>query len=201
MNAATRARPTGQGLGDAAAAAFAAYRAGEEHRMSELVDLLTPVLWHVARAQGASAEAAEDAVQHAWIALLRHGETVRDAQAVLGWLMTTVRREAIRGARARRHEATGLDQVAEHDDPGPGPAGRAELDERQQLLWEGVKALGPRCHQLLRVVAFAERPDYASVSRALGMPVGSIGPTRGRCLDKLRRTLVADPRWEGHDVR
>jgi hypothetical protein len=45
------------------------------------------------------------------------------------------------------------------------------------------------------VIAFAERPDYAALSEALGMPVGSIGPTRGRCLAKLRSLLTADPEW------
>jgi hypothetical protein len=49
----------------------------------------------------------------------------------------------------------------------------------------------------MRVIAFADRPDYASVAVAMGMPIGSIGPTRGRCLAKLRAQLLADPQWEG----
>ena len=57
--------------------------------------------------------------------------------------------------------------------------------------------LPERCRRLLRVIAFADRPDYAAVAEALGMPVGSIGPTRGRCLAKLRAQLAADPAWEG----
>jgi len=65
----------------------------------------------------------------------------------------------------------------------------------QQVLWRNVAKLPERCQQLLRVVAFAERPDYGALSVALGMPVGSIGPTRGRCLAKLRTMLSADPEW------
>ena len=63
-------------------------------------------------------------------------------------------------------------------------------------LWRHVALLSDRCRALLRVIAFTDRPDYAELSRALGMPQGSIGPTRGRCLAKLRLTLAADPAWE-----
>jgi DNA-directed RNA polymerase specialized sigma24 family protein len=62
-------------------------------------------------------------------------------------------------------------------------------------LWEHIARLSERCQALLRVIAFADRPDYASVAESLGMPVGSIGPTRGRCLAKLREQLNNDPKW------
>ena len=61
--------------------------------------------------------------------------------------------------------------------------------EEQGVLWRHVSGLSERCRYLLRVIAFAERPDYAAIADALGMPVGSIGPTRGRCLAKLRVAL------------
>jgi hypothetical protein len=57
--------------------------------------------------------------------------------------------------------------------------------------------LPERCQQLLRLVAFSDRPDYQAVSEALDMPIGSIGPTRGRCLAKLRTSLASDPSWDG----
>jgi hypothetical protein len=60
-------------------------------------------------------------------------------------------------------------------------------------LWRAVGKLSAPCQELLRIIAFVPRPDYQSVSAALGMPVGSIGPTRGRCLEKLR-VLLADDR-------
>ena len=63
-------------------------------------------------------------------------------------------------------------------------------------LWRHIAALPERCRALLRVIAFADRPDYAELALALGMPQGSIGPTRGRCLAKLRVALAADPSWE-----
>ena len=55
--------------------------------------------------------------------------------------------------------------------------------------------MSERCQALLRIIAFVDRPDYVAVSQALGMPVGSIGPTRGRCLAKLRAALSGDPTW------
>ena len=70
---------------------------------------------------------------------------------------------------------------------------RATRDHR---LWQHVEGLPERCRALLRVIAFADRPDYAELAKALGMPQGSIGPTRGRCLAKLRLALAADPSWE-----
>jgi RNA polymerase sigma factor (sigma-70 family) len=78
-------------------------------------------------------------------------------------------------------------------DDAPGPDDQAVADDRDRRLWAAVESLPPRCRSLLRVVAFSHRPDYREVSKALGMPVGSIGPNRGRCLAKLRSMLTTDP--------
>jgi hypothetical protein len=69
-------------------------------------------------------------------------------------------------------------------------------DERDRVLWSTFQQLSHRCRELLRIVSMVDRPDYAVVGDALGMPHGSIGPTRGRCLAKLRTLLLADPLWE-----
>ncbi len=82
-------------------------------------------------------------------------------------------------------------------DPDPGPGERLLDDERDRVLWRHVQRLPGRCRELLRIVAQVSRPDYAAVAEAMGMPVGSIGPTRGRCLAKLRELLRADPGWSG----
>ena len=76
-----------------------------------------------------------------------------------------------------------------------GPESAALASAEGRVLWRHIETLSERCRSLLRVVAFSDRPDYASVAQALGMPVGSIGPTRGRCLAKLRLLLDADPHW------
>jgi len=73
---------------------------------------------------------------------------------------------------------------------------RLANDERGQVLWAAVERLPRRCRDLLRVVAFVDRPDYERGSPSRwGMPRGSIGPTRGRCLAKLREVLAAQQRW------
>lgn len=184
-----------QGLGAQAGAAFADYRAGAELRLGDLVDLVTPLLWHVARAQGAGAATAEDAIQTAWMRLVVGADRIADPQAVLGWLVVTVKRETWRLLRGEHREVDMAD-LPEPPVATSDPEVLVVLRERERTLWRHVSQLPPRCQELLRVVAFADRPDYAAIAEALGMPVGSIGPTRGRCLQKLRVALANDRTWE-----
>ena len=184
-----------EGLAVRAGAAFEAYRDGDRQRMDALVDLLTPVLWHTARGQGLDAASASDVVQTAWLRLVENADRISDPRAVLGWLVTTVRRESWRVVKAHGREVGEI--PAEVVSDTPDPATTSVLAERDGALWKHFATLSPRCQALLRVIAFSDRPDYAAVSQALGMPVGSIGPTRGRCLAKLREALGTDPAWGG----
>ncbi|MEO7068923.1 MAG: sigma-70 family RNA polymerase sigma factor [Nostocoides sp.] len=181
-------------VSEAAAVAFTAYRTGEPERLGDLVDLLNPILWQTARAQGATSATAEDAVQTAWLRLVDHADSIIDPRAVLAWLVVTVKRESWRlvGNERRVVDVEALPELASDD---VGPETTSILRERQHVLWRHVSALSDRCRELLRVVAFADRPDYAAIAEALDMPMGSIGPTRGRCLQKLRDLLAADPSW------
>ena len=99
-------------------------------------------------------------------------------------------------AAATSRPATPTCATSEPDATAPSPETAVLTDVDDRLVWQHFATLPERCKALLRAIAFAEKPDYASVALALGMPVGSIGPTRGRCLAKLRLALVADPRWE-----
>jgi RNA polymerase sigma factor (sigma-70 family) len=171
-------------------------RLGEIEALNDVVRELNPLLWHVARAQGLSTEDAIDVVQTSWLELLRRLHELRSPQALTAWLVTTTRREAAR-VDARRRRQTGadaelLDAVA---DPAPGPGERLVTDERHRILYHHFARLSERCRRLLRIVAQVDRPDYEAVADALAMPRGSIGPTRGRCLAKLREMLLADPAW------
>lgn len=182
-----------------AADAFRAYRAGQSSGMSTLVDEVTPLLWHLARQQGLSHQAAEDVVQSTWLKLVEHAPAIADPQAVLKWLITTTKRDAWAVvARRQRDEPSAYADVREQepDTTAPSPEESLIAGVDGQLMWQHFATLPERCKTLLRVIAFADKPDYASVAQALGMPVGSIGPTRGRCLAKLRQALVTDPRWE-----
>lgn len=177
-----------------AATAFSAYRDGDRQALHTLVDTVTPVLWHVTRSCGLSTQAAEDTVQTTWLRLVEHAERIEEPQAVLGWLCTTARREAWRVQRITRT----TDPVAELEPDGEtphDPAQVAALRDESRRLWRHFLELTPKCQQILRVVCMGGAPDYASLAEAMGVPIGSIGPTRGRCLAALRRSLLDDPDW------
>jgi RNA polymerase sigma factor (sigma-70 family) len=193
---ATGTGPTEGGLSALMAVDLRAHRDGDRDAMARLVRRATPLLWHVARGYRLDTGTAEDIVQNALLALVRHGDSITEPHAVLRWLIVTTRREAIRAAQAKDRtelvEDPGKALVApEADSPEPSVL----ADAAQQVLWRNVSQLPARCQQLLRAIAFAERPDYAALSEALGMPIGSIGPTRGRCIAKLRSMLSNDPEW------
>jgi len=171
-------------------------QAGERGALDNVVRELNPVLWQVARAQGLGIEDAADVVQTSWLELLRRLPEIRSPQALTAWLVTATRREAWRvRERSRRQLPDGTAALDTAPDPDPEPADRLLTDERDRALWRSFRRLPDRCRELLRIVAQVDRPDYQAVSAALGMPHGSIGPTRGRCLAKLRELLLADPSW------
>lgn len=195
-------------LTDRAAACFQRHLDGDRRGFDDLVAEVSPLLWHVVRGQGVDRATAEDVVQRAWLALVRRADAIEEPRAVVSWLVTTARRDAWRarrrdrpvrgddlGATVAQQAPTEVDWVGSGS-LDPEPDRLAELDDQARRLWSHVSGLSDRCQALLRVIAFADRPDYAAVSEALGMPVGSIGPTRGRCLAKLRQVLADDPTWE-----
>lgn len=182
--------PQTDSLWDVAGGAFARWRDGEETALDELVRVMSPVLWHVVRATGLDTEAAEDVVQTTWLALVRSADRITDAQAVSGWLCTTARREAWRVRKADARSTPVDDDSLEFRIPSQRSAeAETVTKDDQDRLWAALSHLDERCQQLLRIVAFEQRPDYTRISAQLGMPVGSIGPTRGRCLAKLLAEL------------
>ncbi len=177
---------------------FAEYRAGEERKMADLVGLLTPILWHTTRATRLDAVTAEDVLQTVWLTLVRKADSIDEPLAVLQWLVVTTKREAWRvsknQARVRPEDMEA--SATPIADPSQDVESEVIGGQTQRLLWRHVQKLPDRCRTLLRVIAFADRPDYAELAKSLGMPQGSIGPTRGRCLAKLRVLLANDPAWE-----
>jgi RNA polymerase sigma factor (sigma-70 family) len=169
---------------------------GELGALDDVVRELNPLLWHVARSQGLTAEEAADVVQTTWLSLLRQLQAIHSPQALTAWLVSTTRREAWQVNRHRRRFADRavLDGLP---DPAAELSESVIVEERNRILWRHFQQLSKRCRELLRIVSMVDRPDYAVVSEALEMPHGSIGPTRGRCLGKLRELLLADPAWSG----
>lgn len=188
----TSAAPTGESVWTVAAGCFRRWSEGDPRGLDEMVRVLSPVLWQVVRAYGLDRDRAEDVVQSTWLALVRRRDSINDAQAVGSWLTTTARREAWRVSRLEGRSQPVGDDVLEARTPELRSAeSEAIAHDEGDRLWAGVSQLSERCQRLLRVIAFSDRPDYSGLALELGMPVGSIGPTRGRCLDKLR-TLLAE---------
>jgi RNA polymerase sigma factor (sigma-70 family) len=202
-----QARPEGETLVTRAAQSFAAYQQGNRAAFDELVAAVTPLLWHTVRSQGVDNTVAEDVVQTVWMSLLHSAENVRDPQPVVKWHLTSARRESWRVTKRLRADVSRTAAIfgVDGEEVLTLPVQRESLpdevvlrDVKQQLLWNHVQDLPERCRALIRVIAFADKPDYAQIAESLGMPVGSIGPTRGRCLAKLRDQLARDPEWEGN---
>ncbi len=176
---------------ETSASHFQRWRDGDPGALDDLVRLLSPMLWQVVRASGVDRATAEDVVQTTWLALVRSGETISEPRAVAGWLCTSARREAWRVAKqSTRQQPVEEEAIARRLPDEPAPEGQVVLDDDNARLWASLGRLTERCQQLLRIVAAEPRPDYSMIAAELDMPVGSIGPTRGRCLDKLRRELV-----------
>lgn len=193
---------TRMSLGDRAALALEAYRLGLTEPLADVVRELTPLLWNVVRSQGVDRDTAEDVVQGVWLAFVRSAETIRDPHAVLKWLVVSARRAAWQASGKDRDDARrkvtlgGDDEPAQQlPDADPQPDEAVVVAERDRLLWDAFRGLPERCRQILRFVAFADRPDYKAIADVTGMGVTSVGVTRGRCLAKLRHALDADERW------
>jgi RNA polymerase sigma factor (sigma-70 family) len=186
-----RPRDAASAVADLAADRFRAYRAGDTDALEAMVSALTPLLWHIVRAYGLDSASAEDVVQNTWLTLVRKADTVAEPQAVLRWLTVTARRDAWRAARIHgRIDLTDDTTTLDVRSPQESPEQEVIRTADERALWLAVGKLNERCQRLLRIIAFHDRPDYTALSQELGMPVGSIGPTRGRCLEKLRAELA-----------
>lgn len=159
---------------------------GDDAAWRELVARYGGLVWSVARSHRLSHADAGDVVQATWLKLVQHLGSVKNPDAVGAWLATTARRECLRIIDGSKH------QIPFGDDLPEPPAGDAQLDaellraERDSILWRAVSLLRPEDQALLRMLAADPPASYAEISAALAMPIGSIGPTRARCLERLR---------------
>lgn len=177
---------------DETGALVRAAAAGDQEAWDALVERYHRLVWAVVRSYRLSPSDAADVTQVTWLRLVEHLGQLRDPARVGAWLATTARREALRLAGQRRADR---DRTADVDLlvlPADTAALDAALlrDEAEAALHRALLTLGERCQQLLRVLAVSPPPSYQEVAEALQMPIGSIGPTRGRCLDRLRTALT-----------
>jgi RNA polymerase sigma factor (sigma-70 family) len=165
---------------------------GDSTAWDALVDRLGSRVWAVARAYRLGRADAEDVFQVTWMRLVVHIDSIREPDQVGAWLASTARHETLRVLkRSGRQVPTGDDQDLDGADTlAPPPEARLLATERQLALWDALAALPDACQRLLRLFLADPPPTYEEVTLALGRPQGSIGPTRRRCLEKLR-TLLA----------
>jgi RNA polymerase sigma factor (sigma-70 family) len=162
---------------------------GDAGSWDAIVDRYARLVWAVARGFRLGEADAADVAQATWLRLVENLDRIRDPERLGPWLATTARREALavlRRAGPRAVAVDDLDTVAAADEPAEQ---RILRDERDVQLWRAFGSLPGRCQKLLRLLLADPAPSYAEASAALDLPVGSIGPTRARCLDTLRRRL------------
>lgn len=162
--------------------------AGDQDAWREIVRRYLPLVWAIAREHRLNQADAADVSQCTWIKLARHLPGMRNPERLAAWLATSARRECLRVIASRRREVC-LDSVGLPAVDGPEP--EILRDVRDRVLWQAFAALSEQCRQLLGLLARAPELSYAQLGRLLGLSAGSIGPTRGRCLNLLRRQLVA----------
>lgn len=171
---------------------LAAAAAGSAQAWEALVDRYTGLLWAVAHSFRLGEASSADVVQTAWLRLAENLDRIRDPDRVGAWLATTTRREALRmlGHRAKESPSELLGDL-ERASETAGPESAAVDRDRDARVRTAFARLPERDQRLLRLLMAGPPPSYLDVAAAMGMPVGSIGPTRARCLARLRRELAA----------
>lgn len=167
--------------------------AGDQAAWNALVQQFGGLVWHVARAHRLGDADAADVSQTVWLRLVESLPRLREPAALPGWIVTTARHESLRVLRLSGRELP-ADSTRREDSTAPvdaSPEAVVELGEQRGLVRLALERLSLRCRSLLRALAYSPETSYAEISMALDMPIGSIGPTRSRCLQHLRRELVA----------
>jgi RNA polymerase sigma factor (sigma-70 family) len=164
---------------------------GDSRAWDAIVERYAGMVWAVCRGCGLNRSDAAEVSQTTWLRLVEHLGSIHDPERLGSWLAVTARRESWQASRRSGRsiptdtEATLSDREADED------IDRDILArERHDLLRQAFETLHPRCQRLLRLLTADPAPAYVDVAAALDMPIGSIGPTRARCLDCLRKRGV-----------
>jgi RNA polymerase sigma factor (sigma-70 family) len=184
--------------------------AGDASAWQALVTAYVGLVWSVARSHRLGAADAEDVAQTTWEKFARSLGDINEPERAGAWLATTARRESLRVLATRnRVMPTGdlawIGSSRTEESPEDTLVAREEIAGRQALaerVWQALNLLGDSCQRLLRVLMAVPAPSYAEAAAALGVPIGYLGPTRRRCLDKLRDLVtpaVSAPSESGHD--
>jgi RNA polymerase sigma factor (sigma-70 family) len=164
-------------------------RNGDKRAWEMLVERYAPLIWSICRRYRLDADA-EDLGQFVWLQLVDQLDRIRDPAALPGWLATVTRRECLRllgAARGPLADGHVMDAEVVPDEQARTAEEELLAAERHAALREAFGDLPPRGQRLILLLIEDPPVPYAEISARLGIPIGSIGPTRRRCLDKLRR--------------
>ncbi len=164
---------------------------GDQEAWNELIERYSPLVWSICARFQLERPDVDDVGQSVWLLLVENIADLREPAALPGWLATTTKRECLRVVRdVRRRDRQGLPA----DDQMPPDLSAAVIDqeiieaELNAALRTAFAHLPAHCHELLSLLISDPPLGYTEISQKLHMPVGSIGPTRARCLERLRRS-------------
>lgn len=167
--------------------------AGDAEAWEQLVDRFGGLIWSICRAHRLSDSDAADAVQLTWLRLLENLDRIRDPRRLGGWLVTTCRRECLAQLRrSRASVATADDHIERMLGESDAPDQRILASDEYASLWQAFHRLSEWCQQVLKALIVEPEdgpPSYRVVAAQLETAVGSLGPTRARCLVQLRKLL------------
>jgi RNA polymerase sigma factor (sigma-70 family) len=167
---------------------------GDQGAWDALVEAFAPTVWAIARGHRLSFTDAADVFQTTWLRLTQHLDTIEQPERVGAWLATTARRECLRVVRLGRPQESGGPDFEVEADPITPAASDTDVvaHERMRVVNRVVEDLPVRSQVLLRLLSVDSPLSYRDISEALSMPIGSIGPTRARALERVRRFAVAE---------
>jgi RNA polymerase sigma factor (sigma-70 family) len=166
---------------------------GDKTAWDQLVERYAPLVWSIGRRYRLSRQDAEDVGQGVWLRLVEYLPTLREPAALPGWLATTTHRECLRvlriGQRREEHERQLSPDTAANLAQFGADLPEAEFleAERMAALRDALASLPARCQELLLLLIADPPVPYAEISARLRLPIGGIGPSRGRCLNALRQ--------------
>jgi RNA polymerase sigma factor (sigma-70 family) len=192
----TACSKTGNAFAITVADAVRRHLDGDRSAMTDIVRRVSPWLNRLARGYRLSPEAAEDVVQNTLLALWQNVGRLRDPQTAVAWMSVTARHEALRmikidGRAIPVGDMTELDRLGDATDPEQALLTKVT----RRAIRRNLAKLPTRSRDLLQLAFLADVRDYATVSATLDLPVGSIGPTRRRGLERMRELLDADEDW------
>jgi RNA polymerase sigma factor (sigma-70 family) len=170
--------------------------AGEREAWDALVDRFGQMVWSVARSFRLDDAAASDVAQTVWLRLIENVDRIQDPERLPGWLATTCRREALR-VIIRSERSVPSDFEYDIEDPSPSLESMMIEDEETREVVQALRELGEECQQLLRLLTVEPALSYEEIAEATGRPVGSLGPTRGRCVERLKAAISRIRRKSG----